>query len=347
MKILSPRVMATVLCVCLLQGCTFIPKLDKVLPDRRKDYEKSEALPNLELPPDLTSEAFNDDMSIPNERATTLSRYKNAPVAGRAETGITEDEEQWLAVPGRAEDIWPALRDYFTAKGYPLELDDAELGVLVTGWSAPAENPTGNDGFIYRNRYKIFSEPGADQISTVLFISKQMQQRIDQSGAEGWLDVEQDREAEKQLVAELDNHLSGNSRQGADTGGGIPAQQAQPQMLEIGDGKLYLSIPDEFTRAFRKTGLLMQQAGVKITGQDKTTGSYKISYFDDTQGKTGFFSRLKFWQDDAPQPIIYQLNLTGVGNKTELIIMDENGDWDSSENARRILSLIQERYNAG
>ena len=31
---------------------------------------------------------------------------------------------------------WPALLEFFEAKDYPVELEDEELGVLETGWSA-------------------------------------------------------------------------------------------------------------------------------------------------------------------------------------------------------------------
>lgn len=352
MKVISPNIIITISCVLLLQACSFVPKLDKVLPDKRKDYQKSEALPDLEIPPDLTTEAINDNMSIPNERAATLSRYKNAPVATKAQAGVTKSEEQWLAVRGSTQDIWPGLREYFTSQGYQLELDDAELGVLVTGWSPPVES----GGFAYRSKYKIFSEPGADQISTVLFITNQSQQRIGEAGGETWLDLERDRDAEKQLAIELNNHLAGNASvataastsdwENPDAGATTQVQKEQPQVLDIGDGKLYLAIPDEFTRAWRKTGIVMQQAGVKIMEQDQTKGLYTINYFDNTAPEKGFFSKLKFWKDDEPQPTKYQLSLTGVGNKTELIILDENGDWDTSDNAKRIMSLIQARYNA-
>ena len=298
-------------------------------------------MPDLEIPPDLTAQSINDSMSIPNEKSLTMSSFRGG-AAGRSgvETGATEDQEQWLAMPGTTLEIWPDLTGFFTEQGYNLELDDAELGVLVTAWSAPAEK----DGFIHRDRHKIFSEPGVDESGIVLIVSTEAQQRVGASGNQNWIDLERDPAAERQLVTELSGYLTGTAAPDEDAaGGGGTAAGERPRVLDI-DGKPYLAIPDEFTRAWRRTSVVMQQAGMTVTERDEAKGLYTISYFDETEAGAGFFSKMQFWKDG--EPIRYQLNLTGVGDQTELVVLDENGDWDSSDNAMRIMSLIRERYNA-
>src|SRR3972149_7408800 len=61
----------------LTTACEYMPKLDEVIPDRRTEYKKSEAMPDLEVPPDLTVNAETDPLLIPNEEATTLSQFEN------------------------------------------------------------------------------------------------------------------------------------------------------------------------------------------------------------------------------------------------------------------------------
>ena len=324
----------------LSPGCALVPGLDEAIPDQRKEYRKSEPLPDLEIPPDLTADSINDSMAIPNEKSATLSSFRSA-AAGRSgvETGATEDQEQWLAIPGATREIWPDLTGFFTERGYNLELDDAELGVLVTAWSAPAER----EGFIHRDRHKIFSEPGADEAGIVLIVSTEAQQRVGASGSQNWIDLERDPTAERLLVAELSGYLTGDTAPPAADGDAAAAAGERPRVLDI-DGKPYLAIPDEFTRAWRRTSVVMQQAGMTVTEEDEAKGLYTISYFDETEAGGGFFSKVQFWKDG--EPIRYQLNLTGVGNQTELVVLDEDGNWDSSDNAMRIMSLIRERYNA-
>jgi len=64
------------LTLIFLGGCDYIPALDEIVPDRRTDYQRSESLPDLEVPPDLTTEALEDPLVIPDEEATTLSEYE-------------------------------------------------------------------------------------------------------------------------------------------------------------------------------------------------------------------------------------------------------------------------------
>ena len=49
-------------------ACGYMPNLGKVLPDKKSEYKKSESMPDLEVPPDLTSNALNESMAIPNEQ---------------------------------------------------------------------------------------------------------------------------------------------------------------------------------------------------------------------------------------------------------------------------------------
>jgi outer membrane protein assembly factor BamC len=62
-----------------LAGCSrVLPKLDQVLPDKRKEYKKSESLPDLEVPPDLTTGSIQDTMPVPDvdkSGSATFSTY--------------------------------------------------------------------------------------------------------------------------------------------------------------------------------------------------------------------------------------------------------------------------------
>src|SRR2546430_9764238 len=58
-----------------LGGCG----MDKVLPDKQHEYKKSQSLPDLEVPPDLSSESINDTMAVPEVDANgtaTFSTYQ-------------------------------------------------------------------------------------------------------------------------------------------------------------------------------------------------------------------------------------------------------------------------------
>ena len=345
MKTLVLKISVTVIGLSLLNACGYMPNLSKVLPDKKSEYKKSESLPDLEIPPDLTADAINDSMAIPNEAPATLSRYKNprASSAAPSNTGITETDELWLSLTGSTAELWPKLREFFSSRNYSIELDDEELGVLETGWSeASAESGSAN-----RYKYKIFSEPGEEHGVTVLYINHERQARF--ADSEEWVDQDRDLEVEGRLVTDLNlffgvDQVASSLAQGDNEP--LPADETQKlEVVDIGDGKLYLAIPEEFTQAWKHTGVALQNAGLQIANKDVTKGLYHINYFSNEPRKKGVLSKLAFWKDDKPKETPYQLSLTGAGSKTELIVLNENGDWETGEEASRILRLIQGRYS--
>ena len=64
-----------------------------------------------------------------------------------------------------------------------------------------------------------------------------------------------------------------------------------------------------------------------------------------TEKKEGFLSKLKFWGDDAPEGVPFQISLTGVGDKTELIILNAEGEWATDNDALQIMAIIQGYLN--
>ena len=361
----AKQLITCLVCLFLLCGCSYVPSLDKVLPDKRTEYKKSENLPDLEIPPDLTADAVNESMAIPGgQDVTTLSGFEQQRArrdfSSSSSSVMSQDypDEQWLAVQGATTVIWPKLREFWSAKGYSLDLDDAELGVLETSWQ---ELETG--GRSVRDKFKIFSEPGAESGVTILFISSEREEKlVREDGGEEWLKQDNGIEQAKNIVGELNLHFYGktlsassDAEKATATSATAPASAApdaaQPrkkaEILSAGEGKTYLAIPEEYTRAWRKTEQALQQAGIQIEGSDQEKGLYYIQYLDDTPGteEKGLLSKLKFWKDDEPEGTEYHISLTGVGDKTELIILNKEGDWESGEVANRILATIQNQYN--
>ena len=336
-------------------SCSLVPSLDDIIPDKRTEYKKSESLPDLEVPPDLTAEAANDSMSIPNEGAS-LSEYQKRRKGGAAQLQAevssvpANPDEQWITVRGNNGNIWPRLRTYMAENNYSLELDDAELGVLETGWTEAHIE----DGFSYRDKFKIFSEPGAEPSLTVLFITNQRQVLAKrQDGTDSWSDKDKSRDAEKKLAGDL-NLLFNGSREalasstpnaGGSQGNASPRKKTMVETTT--DGRDFLAIPEEFTRAWRHTEIALERAGLPISSKNQASGIYNITYFDASGNKKkGWISKLKFWGgDEAPEGVPYKISLTGVGDKTELIILNAAGEWETGNDALQIMAILQNHLN--
>ena len=58
------------LIAALMNGCSSIGRM---FPDNSTDYQRAEALPELEIPPDLSGRGINSSMTIPDEDARQYS----------------------------------------------------------------------------------------------------------------------------------------------------------------------------------------------------------------------------------------------------------------------------------
>ncbi|MYH69728.1 MAG: outer membrane protein assembly factor BamC [Gammaproteobacteria bacterium] len=351
MKREIPTVAAWVFGICFLTSCAYMPDIGKILPDKKSEYKKSESMPDLEIPPDLTADAINDSMNIPNEAPVTLSRYRNPRTPGSpgVSIGTTEADEQLLSLSIPVNLLWPDLVEFVESKNYTVELEDSELGVLETGWSQADEQT----GLQYRYKYRIFAEPGDTADASVLIISQERQTRLDDNS--DWLDQGKDAALERQFAADLSLFIGPGEpvaepatavAAGADTGAVTQAGSGMDlRVVDAGEGKMYLSIPEAFELAWKNTGLALRDSGLQIVGGDADKGFYLVTG-GAPQGseKKGFFSRLAFWKGDGNADASWQINLTGVGNRTELIVVNEDDEWEATDDAARILALIRDRY---
>ncbi len=342
-------------CALALFACSSLPDLDEVLPDKRTTYRKSRDLPTLEVPPDLTVTEGEYAAAIPgDEESNSLSEFQRQRAQRTQGAGSNivlgggeSDGEQWLVLQGTPADIWPELREFWEDKGYALDLDDAELGVLETDWK---------EGEGEKHKYKIFTEPDESGVGgTILFLSSE---RKDLSEGD-WLDAEPDIKKERDIVRKLSLHFhgavisstgsgdSGSSTTSSSTSSTSPKSiKPKAEVLEVGDGKSYLAIPQEFTRAWRNTELLIQRAGYLIEDSDQEKGTYNFLFYKPKgEEKKSLLKKLKFWGDDEDEGKFYQLSLTGVGDKTEIIVMNEKGEWETGKDAAIILDTLRGLYN--
>ena len=100
------------LCLSAMLGCSWFPTFDDVMPDRNKEYQKSASLPDLEIPPDLSSDAISDTLSVPEVDAKGTASYSTyqeriARRGGDEQLGRDSDAEGYgapAAPPSPAEE---------------------------------------------------------------------------------------------------------------------------------------------------------------------------------------------------------------------------------------------------
>jgi len=340
------------LLLAAVTGCSYL-NLDKVLPDKRTEYRDSRGLPPLEVPPDLTSDTINDSMEIPGEKTpNTLSAYERQQrdAAGGTALGGALENEDSLTLRGDRYTIWPKLKRFWQDRGYSLELDDAELGVIETGWSGPRDTAEGQ----VRDRYKVFAEDGSQADTTVLFISHDLQRRGSAGGE--WVDAGSDAERRKAMTAELYNHFGGSQTSEAgrtasresttESSTNDEARSSLPraEIVNNADGQVYMTLPQNLDAAWPAMEQAINSAGVELRASNQEDGEFIVAYMPPQREEdAGWFDALKFWEDDGP--VVYRLSLTGTGEATEVTVRDEDGEWQSTDEVRELLNRLQRQYN--
>ncbi|MGH8613678.1 MAG: outer membrane protein assembly factor BamC [Gammaproteobacteria bacterium] len=353
-----------VLLALLVSGCSrFFPALDEIVPDKRKEYQRAESLSDLEIPPDLSSDTIKDSMAVPeiNEKGTAAySTYQDRVDRSKDEGGSSATsvvttalgDETAIAVSGTVAEIWPRLIAFWRQQGYALDLDDQDLGVIETAWREDRQA-------LVRDRFKLFVEPSETPSSSTVFLSHKGEQMVPEGQNVSWTPRERDERLEKTLAGELQAALKGALEDSAptttveDSRPEEPSSGQRARLLSAGGNKLYLTLPEDFSGAWRDTGLALEHArAITIEDRDRTRGVYYIRYAShhgasDSEGseqaERSAWSKLAFWKSDDGKK--FQISITGVGPKTEIVVLDPDGLWDQSKAAAEILELLRAQLN--
>ena len=372
--------------VALAGGCS--GTLEDVWPDREPSYKSSRSAPPLEMPPDLTGASVRDSLSIPEGQPTTYSRYSSgdaAAGAGVAQAVLPEIDdariersgnERWLVVSMPPEVLWPKLRDFWNDQGFVLEVEEPAAGVMETDWGEKRSRlPTGairdilsrvSDtfyGVAVRDRFRTRIERGSGPGTTEIYVSHRGAEQVlagDENSyarREGFADrVWQPRPSDPGLEAEMLTRLMvflGADRQRADAliAGGEAAHEPLARLVREDGGATALTLDEDFSQAWRRTGLALDRAGFVVEDRDRSQGLFFVRYPDPEAGaqrkKGGWLSRLKFWGDDedGKQDDAYHIHLSEeAAATTRVVVLDRDGEREASSTAHRILSLLHEQF---
>ena len=106
-------------------------------------------------------------------------------------------------------------------------------------------------------------------------------------------------------------------------------------------------IPEEFRRAWRRTGLALDRTGFAVEDRDRSAGVFFVRYDDPgkREKKKGLLSKLAFWQGgQGPDGAkTYQIRVQGDGQESRVTVYDEAGQRETSATAEQILELLQEQ----
>ncbi len=372
-RLLPLLFLASVLAACSSKGSYYS--------DQEKSYRSQQkAVDNLEIPPDLSSSAIEDVMTVPAGASASYSEYSSSQSGQRQGTpklagsqvlpefeGIAvkrDGNQRWLVIHASPADVWFNVVDFWRSNGLLLVEQDPAIGVMSTDWlESRADIKQGAiTGFfskaldsIYssatRDRFRVRLEQGEEPDTTELFLTHQglVEELVKNTGGESdttyWTPRPNEPETEAAMLRSLMVHL-GASEEQADQSLAKPDTEEERSQLIATEQKVELIISEGFARAWRLTGVALDRVGFAVEDRNRSEGIYYVRYkaLADEKEK-GFFSKLAFWRDDdeLDDQNQYQVRLEELGNETLVSVNNQKGVRQNSKTAVRLLTLLHEQ----
>ena len=352
--------------------------LDQVLPGKEPVYKSSRSLPPLEVPPELHSAGIQDAYLLPgentqgsatlsgqNQAVSTAQRYVVLPQL----TDVRVDrigDKRWLVVNAPADAVWPTVRRFWLENGHLIRLEDPSIGIMETDWAENrADIPQGlirgllekiSDKLYSaatRDKFRVRLERGIEPGTTELYLSHRGAEEVAQGEGFVWQPRPSDPELEAEMLNRMLIFFGINREQANQILASQPQQQERAHMIRANDGFTTLALDEDFSRAWRRTGLALDRVGFTVEDRDRSRGLYFVRYIDplkdvgSDQEDEGWLSKLNFWGEDdeqsGPSQDAYLISLIGEGDTTQVVVLNTEGVRQASSTVDRILSLLHEQ----
>ena len=360
--------------------------LNPILPEQDVAYKSSKSTPALEVPPDLSSATLNDSMVVPSlaQGSATYSAYANGnQVASAGVNGVLPrlqgvqvkraGSERWLVVDVSPGVVWPKVRDFWLSQGFLIRVEDPAIGIMETDWAEKRTQFDGGaiSGFfsklssqLYgattRDMYRTRLEHGTIPGTTEVYVSHRgaeyvstgkVSRSLDATGGEEvyvWQPRPSDPELEAEMLSRLVITFGINKETATTLVATAVERPPRAHIVHDGEGASVLDLQDNFSRAWRRTGLALDRVGFTVEDRDRSRGLYYVRYIDtdkvESEEDDSFLGSLKFWGDDkVTDQNEYLVSLVGKQSTTQIVILDTDGKREYGETANRILGLLHEQ----
>lgn len=362
----QPLLAATTLALALgLAGCS---SFETLLTGEKVDYRSAAKTQGkgLEVPPDLTQLARDSRYQLPGgvvSAAASTSAVTGAPTAAPtvapAAVGPIRVErlgnQRWLVVNATPEQLWPQVRAFWQERGFTIEKESAEAGVMETDWAEnrakiPMDAIRSVIGRVFDNLY---SSGERDRFRTriervaggsEIYISHRGMEEVWANAAKDstvWRFRESDPSLEAEFLSRLMVRLG--TKEEVARAAVASAPEGTPRARIVGSGtSAALEMDETFDRAWRRVGLALDRSGFSVEDRDRAAGIYFVRYIDPKdaeKGEPSFFSRL-FGGGGPPPALRYRISVKAAGDKTVVSVLNSAGAAEASDNTRRIVAQL-------
>ncbi len=372
------RVALSVAVAAILAGCDSVPNLDDTFAGRKVDYEhQSRDLDPLEVPPDLTTSSYDEMMVVPDINTGGSASYDDYSSERQGSRVVVDkvlpqqddikliregDDVRHLVIKGTKDQVWGKMREFWLDSGMLIKRENPATGILETEWAEnradiPQDMIRSALSYVLesfysagtRDKYRVRIENGEQGEQINLFLTHYgMEEVIENETTERtiWKARPRDPELEAEMLGRMMVYMGVEEQKAR----ALLARSASKKvdratLSRNAQGNARLVVKETFPRAWRRTGVSLDRISFVVEDRNRDEGLYYVQYVDPlAEEEGGFLSSLKFWGDDKTvDQSKYQIKLLPRGDDTVILVLDSNGQPDTSKTAYRILSLLHEQ----
>jgi outer membrane protein assembly factor BamC len=351
----------TVLAITVaLGGCS-------VLQEDKVDYKSAVKAPTLVVPPDLSQLRRESRFAFESTSATAAgfqsasTRVADAGTASNALGKVKmerQGDQRWLVAAIPADQVWTALREFWTANGFPLTTDSPELGIMETDWAEnraklPQDFIRKTLGRVLdslystgeRDKYRTRVERNAKGEVEIFITHRGMVENYAtaQKDRTIWQARPSDPELEIEFLRRLMVKLGTSPQEASTASAAANPKGAAGTPVVVVDGQPTISLNEPLDRAWRRTGVALDRSGFTVEDRDMAAGRYFVRYVAPQSGKQepGFISRLFSSKKEQSVLAKYTISLSASASGQTLIrVLNVSGQPEQSGEADRILKLL-------
>ena len=110
------------------------------------------------------------------------------------------------------------------------------------------------------------------------------------------------------------------------------------EFVSVGRGNFYLTIENSYSESWKLTERAIRRSGMAIRQADKARGVFVIDMSENNLQESNLINKVKFWGGEKSSQ--FQISLTGIGDKTEVVVLDREGKWLTNQRSERLLDRL-------
>jgi len=307
------KIILLALIVVFASSCSWSKKDKDPKQKALTDYRESRERSALEIPPDLSSDASDNSLSVPAYKQKSTAVENSTPIVTPLTKPVVKPtslkgtgsgpkmyiersgSQRWLVVQQSYSETWSDVRDYILSSGLALEREDRDAGILETTW---ADNYASGIlrgsqkflnkylGSIYttasRDKFRIRVEPGRDEGTSEVYLTHKgmIEKVVVDNNVDPvqtvWQATPPDPSIEAEMLSLLMIKMGASEAAAATSLAKANKSADRASITRAENGLPRLTVNNTIDIAWRRVGQTLDRVGFSVEDRDKSKWKYFV-----------------------------------------------------------------------